>query len=149
MKYFYDNKEFYSLKELAEYTGVHVKTLTARIRKGMALDEACKKTDFRCTYLCIEEDCEKSITQICNEQSKNSDLVRNRLRYGYSIDKALNRPKKISRQGMPVVVNGVLYNSIAEALRKLGLSCKESTVRSRLRAGKTPDEAFSFDDKFK
>ena len=71
-------------------------------------------------------------------------MVRNRLRYGYTLNDALNKPKKISRQGIPIVVYGVLYNSISEACRKLGKEDKENTIRSRLRAGKSPDEAFSF-----
>ena len=57
---------------------------------------------------------------------------------------ALNRPKKISRQGKPIVVYGISYNSISEACRKRNVADKESTVRSRLRAGKTPEEAFTF-----
>ena len=43
-----------------------------------------------------------------------------------------------------IAVNGILYNSISEAIRKLDLEDKESTIRSRLKAGKNPDEAFLF-----
>ena len=57
---------------------------------------------------------------------------------------ALNKPKKISRQGKAIIVNGILYNSISMACRKLGLEEKENVIRRRLRAGKTADEAFKF-----
>lgn len=142
MTYEVTGKEFHSIKDLAEYFGVHEKTITARLRRGMSAEEACLQTDLRCSYA---ED-NKSISQICKEQEKDDALVRNRLRYGYSLQEALNKPKKISRQGKPIVVNGVLYNSLSMACRKLKLVEKENTIRSRLRAGKTPNEAFSFDE---
>ena len=89
---------------------------------------------------------EKSLSQICKEQKKDKALVKNRLKYGYSLHQALNKPKKIARQGKAVVVKGILYNSISEATRKLGLSNKERTIRSRLRNGWNIDEAFHFED---
>ncbi len=141
--YEYDNKQFNSIKSLAAYVGIHEKTLTARLRKGMSLEDACNKKDFRCTYLDYKGK-EKSIAGLCSENNKDKDLVKNRLKYGYSLNDALNKPKKVSRQGQPVVVNGVLYNSISEALRKLNLVKKESTIRSRLRAGWKINDAFDF-----
>ena len=33
--YVYDNKEFHSIKALAQYTGKNEKTITARLRQGM------------------------------------------------------------------------------------------------------------------
>ncbi len=145
--YTYEDREFSSLKALAQYAGIHEKTLTARLRKGMSIEEACEKTDLRCSYY-RDGDVEKSIAQICEEQAKDRDLVRNRLHYGYSMYDALNKPKKISRQGIPIVVNGILYNSIAAALRKLGLEHKENTVRGRLKRGMAPNEAFRFEEEF-
>ena len=138
-----DGLVFHSIKELSKYSGVHEKTITARLRRGMSAQEACKNTDLRCTYYCFGNK-QKSISKICYEESKDSDLVRNRLKYGYSLNEALNMPKKISRQGKQIVVYGILYNSISEACRRLGKEKNESTIRSRLRAGKTPEEAFSF-----
>lgn len=143
--YKFENKEFSSIKQLSEYVGINVKTLTARLRKGMPIEEACNTKDFRCHYFNVDGQ-EKFIGQICDEESKNVELVRNRLKYGYSMHEALNKPKKISRQGHPIVVNGILYNSVAEAVRKLGLSERESTIRGRLASGKTPDNAFMFKD---
>ena len=106
---------------------------------------ACKKKDLRCCYhLDSNDNIEKSIAQVCRDHSKDEDLVRNRLKYGYSLNDALNAPKKIARQGKQIAVNGILYNSISEAIRKLDLEDKESTIRSRLKAGKKPDEAFLF-----
>lgn len=143
--YIYEGREFYSIKKLSEYVNVNEKTITARLRKGMSVEEACKKKDLRCSYH-MDDDIEKSITQICREQSKDADLVRNRLKYGYSLNEALNKPKKISKQGKPIVVQGVLYNSIASALKKMNLSHKESTVRRRLKLGMKPDDAFWFEE---
>lgn len=141
--YQYDGKEFSSIKELAEYVDMNEKTLTARLRRGMSIEEACDQSDFRCSYY-EDGDARKSIAQICKEQKKDAALIRNRLSYGYSFNDALNTPKKISRQGRPIVVNGILYNSIAAALRKMNLSHKESTVRRRLKKGMKPEEAFDF-----
>lgn len=138
-----DGLVFYSLKALSKYSGVHEKTITARLRRGMTLQEACEKTDLRCTYY-SDGNNKKSITQICDEQAKNPELIRNRLKYGYSLKDALNMPKKTSRQGKEIVVYGILYNSISEACRKRGVEDKESTIRSRLRAGKSPEAAFTF-----
>lgn len=142
--YVYDNQEFSSIKALAQYMGINQQTLTARLRRGMPIETACQKTDFRCSYY-LDNNIPKSITQVCREQEKNSKLVRNRLKYGYTLNEALNRPKKITRQGKPVVVNGILYNSIASALQKLDLVQKETTVRRRLKAGMKPDDAFRFE----
>jgi len=138
-----DGVEFHSIKELSKHFHVHEKTITARLRKGMTPKEACKKTDLRCRYY-TDGGRQKSISEICDEHLKDAELVRNRLKYGYSMKDALNTPKKISRQGKPILVYGVLYNSIAEACRKLKLEDKEGTIRSRLRVGRTPDDAFAF-----
>ena len=143
--YNYHGKEFHSLKELSEYAKINEKTLTSRIRRGMSIDEACTTKDFRCHYFNIDGE-EKSITQVCEDQRKDAELVSNRLKYGYSMHDALNKPKKVTRQGKAIVVNGILYNSIAEAARKLGLSEKESTIRRRLASGEIPNDAFSFND---
>lgn len=43
----------------------------------------------------------------------------------------------------PIIVNGILYNSISSALRKLNLQEKEQTIRRCLRNGVNPDEAFN------
>jgi len=53
---------------------------------------------LRCSYHLDNEE-RKSIVQICDEQSKDASLVRNRMKYGYSLNDALNKPKKITRQG--------------------------------------------------
>lgn len=143
--YIYDDKEFHSIKDLANFVNINEKTLTARLRKGMSVKEACEKADLRCSYH-LDNDMKKSIAQICREQEKDADLISNRLRYGYSLNDALNKPKKIARQGKPIVVNGILYNSIAAALKKLGLTHKEAAVRRRLRKGMEADEAFKFED---
>lgn len=143
--YQFRDREFHSIKELSQYTGVNEKTLVARIRRGMSVTEACEKKDLRCTYYSVNNEL-KSIKMICKEQIKNPDLIRNRLRYGYSLVDALNTPKKISRQVIPIVVHGVLYNSIAEALRKLNLTDKEQRVRRRLKKGIPPNDAFSFEE---
>lgn len=138
-----DGLIFHSIKELSKYSEVHEKTITARLRRGMSPQEACQKTDLRCTYYNDGNE-KKSIAKICDEQSKDTELVRNRLKYGFSLKDALNTPKRISRQGKPIIVHGILYNSISEACRKLKRTDKESTIRSRLRVGKTPEDAFSF-----
>lgn len=143
--YVYEGREFSSIRKLSGYVNVNEKTLTARLRKGMSVEEACRKADLRCSYY-VDGGKEKSITQICREQAKNADLIRNRLKYGYSLNDALNKPKRVSKQGMPIVVNGILYNSVASALRGLNLVHKESTVRKRLKLGMKPDEAFRFEE---
>lgn len=142
--YLYDNRSFSSIKALSKYTGVHEKTITARLRNGMSVEDACNPKKLRCKYYKDNGE-EKTLTQICKEQAKDADLVRNRLKYGYTLNQALNKPKKIARQGKPVVVNGILYNSLSEAMRKLNLSHKEGTIRSRLRSGWSVDDAFRFD----
>lgn len=141
MPYQYDNKEFSSLKALARYAGINEKTLTARLRRGMRVEDACRKTDLRCTYF-IEDDGEKSVTEICNDNDKGYWLVQNRLKYGYNMKDALNTPKKVTKQGSPVVVDGILYNSLAAAIRKYNLEEKEQKIRLRIRKGRDPTEVF-------
>lgn len=138
MGYEYENKKFTSISQLAAYTGVNEKTLTARLRRGISIEDACKLTDYRCTH--FEEE---SITQICKENSKSPELVFNRLKYGYSLHDALNSPKKITKQGAPIIVNGILYNSLAAAIRAYGLQHKESTIRRRIKSGENPTNLFA------
>ena len=140
--YIYNNIEFHSIRALAKYAKVNEKTITARLRRGMTVDQACEMADFRCSYY-GDGSKKKSISEICKEQEKDAALVKNRLKYGYSLEDALNRPKKITRQGIPIVVKGILYHSIASALDKLEMRDKESTIRRRLKEGRPPDEAFS------
>lgn len=138
--YEFDGKKFGSLNDLAKYTGIKETTLTSRIRRGMSVKQACQKTDLRCKYY-IDQGEKKSIAQICRENGKNQYLVGKRLRYGYSLKDALNKP--ITSQGKTITVNGILYNSISSAIRKLNLQEKERTIRSRLRNGMNPDKAFN------
>jgi len=140
--YIYDNKEFASIRKLANYCGVNEKTIVKRFDRGMSVEEACKKEDLRCRYFDDIDGNKKSMTQICKEQAKNKDLVNNRLKYGYTLNDALNKPKNITKQGKPIVVDGILDNSVAMALRKLNMEDKESKVRRRLKKGMSPDFAF-------
>lgn len=142
--YIYDGKKFSSHKQLSEYSGVNEKTITARLQRGMSIESACEKRKYNEKYFPDQEG-EKSIAQLCREHGKSEWLVRGRLQKNYSINQALNCPKKITKQGQPTLVNGILYNSIAEAIRKLHLEHKEGTIRSRLRAGWSNDDAFCFD----
>lgn len=90
----------------------------------------------------IEDDREKSITEICKDNDKNYGLVQDRLKYGYNMKDALNTPKKVTKQGSPVVVDGILYNSLAAAIRKYNLEEKEQKIRLRIRKGRDPTEVF-------
>ena len=138
VSYKLDNKEFTSINQLAEYTGINVKTLTARLRRGMDIEDACKKTDYRCRYING-----KSVTQICIENNKDTELVMNRFKYGYSLHDALNRPKKITKQGAEIVVDGILYSSLAAAIRTYGLQHKESLIRRKIGEGEKPEDLFA------
>ena len=144
--YEYDNKTFSSIKALSNYVGMNEKTVTARLRRGLSIEKACDPKLLNKRYS-MYDGVEKSITQICREQDKDIDLVNNRLKRNYGLNEALNKPKKITRQGSPIIVNGILYKSIAAAARKQKLSHKESTIRSRLKAGWDNDRAFCFDNK--
>ena len=112
MSYLYQGMEFHSTKDLSSYCGVKETTIRARLHRGMSIEEACSLTDHRCRYI---ED--KPVISIIREQGQDPDLVNNRLKYGYSLQEALNTPKKTTRQGRPIIVWGVLYQSISAALR--------------------------------
>lgn len=142
MGYTFDGRSFSSIDSLAAYVGLNTKTLTARLRRGMSVEEACIVTDYRCRYF-EEDSVNKSVTQLCKDNQKNRDLVSNRLKYGYSIEKALNSPKKVTKQGEPIVVYGTLYNSLAAAIRKFDLQPKEQRIRRRIKAGQAPNAVFS------
>lgn len=141
MGYSFDGRSFSSIDSLAAYAGINTKTLTARLRRGMSVEEACAVTDYRCRYF-VEDSVSKSVTQLCKDNQKDRELVSNRLKYGYSIEKALNSPKKVTRQGEPIVVFGTLYNSLAAAVRKFGLQSREQRIRRRIKAGESPNTVF-------
>ena len=139
MGYIYQGQKFSSVKSLARYVGINEKTLMARLHRGLDIEKACEATDFRCTYYDG-----KSLSQMCREKQKSKELVGNRIKYGYSLEEALNRPKCITKQGRPVKVKGVAYASVIQAIRALGLTEKEATIRSRLHLGWNIDSAFEF-----
>ena len=47
MKYTLDDLDFCSIRELADYVEMNEKTITARLRRGMSVKEACEKKDLR------------------------------------------------------------------------------------------------------
>ena len=77
-KYTYDNRNFSSIKALAQYAGVNEKTLCKRLQRGMSVEEACTKQLFNCRYY-PDNGVKKSLTQLCADHGKDVELVRNRL----------------------------------------------------------------------
>lgn len=141
--YLYDGKMFTSLKALSKYCGVYEKTISYRIHHGMTLEEACVNKKYSCNYS-YDDSKEKSLIDLCKDKKKDIELVQNRLSRGYTIQEALNKPKKVTKQGKSVLVDGTLYNSVSEACRELKLEVKESTIRRRLLKGWNADDAFKF-----
>lgn len=146
-KYMLDGRGFSSQRELSVYCGVHEKTIAARLRHGLSLQEACKKEDKRDTYYVMNGE-RKSLKEICRCCGQDKELVRNRLAYGYSIEEAVSLPKKVSRQGNPLMVNGMWYPSLSAALRNFGLEAHESAIRYHMKRGRNPDDVFAGFNKF-
>lgn len=126
--YILDGKEFTSIRSLSQHSKVNEKTITARLRRGWSVEEACRPGDRRSSW-------DVTLNQVCRDQKKNSDLVRNRLSRGYNLHDALNKPKSITKQGKSVVVDGVLYNSIMDAIRAYGMEKRENAIRAKMARG--------------
>lgn len=142
MPYFLDGKEFSSIKKLSEYTGVNEKTITKRLKRGLTVDEACKQSDLRCNYNINIDGENKSLSDICREKKRDYAFISNRLSYGYDISEALSAPKKVTKQGITTVVNGIEFKSRAEAIRAFNLEKYEQRICRKINAGNEINEVF-------
>lgn len=104
--------------DILVYLGRTKQPLQSRIRRGMSIDKACTTKDLRCHYFNIDGE-EKSITQVCEDQRKDAELVSNRLKYGYSMHDALNKPKKVTKQGKAIVEMGFYIIQLLKLLESL------------------------------
>lgn len=137
--YEYEGKTFSSIKKLAEYLGINEKTLTARLRRGMALEEACNPVLEGRIYLQgAKKGC---ISDMAKRRGIDPYLVYNRRRYNYSETK-LFKEKKITKQGRLVVVGECEYSSLAAAIREHHLELYEQRIRRRIKQGQSPDDVF-------
>lgn len=137
--YEYDEMTFSSIKKLAEYSGLNEKTLTARLRRGITLEEACNPVLKGRVYLQeVQKGC---ISDMAKQRGIDPHLIYNRRRYNYS-ESELFGEKKITKQGHPVVVGECEYSSLAAAIRKHHLEPYEQRIRRRIRQGQSPDDVF-------
>lgn len=137
--YEYDGRTFSSIKKLAEYSGVNEKTLTARLQRGMTLEEACTPVLKGRVYLQgVQKGC---ISDMAKRRGIDPHLIYNRRKYNY-LETKLFEEKKITKQGRLVVVGECEYSSLAAAIREHHLELYEQRIRRRIRQGQSPDDVF-------
>lgn len=137
--YEYDGKTFSSIKKLAEYLGINEKTLTARLQRGMKLEEACNPILKGRVYLKgVQKGC---ISDMAKRRGMDPHLIYNRRKYNF-LETELFVEKKITKQGRLVVVGECEYSSLAAAIREHHLEPYEQRIRRRIRQGQSPDDVF-------
>lgn len=137
--YKYEGMEFSSLRKLAAYAGINEKTLTARLRRGVELEEACDSVLKGRVYLRGAQ--KGSISDMARRRGIDPHLIYNRRRYGYA-ETELFREKRITKQGRLVAVGECEYASLAAAIRAYHLEQYEQRIRRRIGQGKSPDDVF-------
>lgn len=81
----------------------------------------------------------QSIKQACQQLGKDYWVVLKRLDLGWTLEQAFDDQSRTPRY--PFEVNGVVYNGIADAVRKLKVPVSARTVRRRIAEGMNPEEA--------
>lgn len=137
--YKYDGMEFSSLRELAAHAGINEKTLTARLRRGVELEEACNPVLKGRIYLRGAQ--KGSISDMAKRRGIDPHLIYNRRKYGYT-ETELFGEKRITKQGRLVAVGECEYASLAAAIRAHHLEPYEQRIRRRIGQGQSPDDVF-------
>lgn len=140
----YDGVKYPSVKKLCYELGLDCGLVRNRLSRGWSLEDAISKPR-------VDETMGKgfsyngkeysSISSFCKEYGLNYDLVKSRLKYGWSFEDAISKPKQ---ERNTVLYDGKFYKSITELAKDVGISVH--TIRSRLNSGYSVEESIIISD---
>lgn len=140
----YNGVKYQNLKEFCYENGLSYGMIRYRLHQGWSLEDAISKpkeiTSVGKQFIYNGKEY-SSLTSFCKEYSLNYDLVKNRLKYGWSFEDAISKPKQ---ERNTVLYDGKFYKSIPELAKDVGISV--STIRSRLNSGYSIEESIIISD---
>ncbi len=126
-----------TLKGLCDAYEKNPTTVARRINElGWTVEEAIfTPVGYGFVYECIEYE---SLLDACKKLGKDYELVRSRIKRGWSREKALSTPLIMTE---PVVVNGITYKSLLHACNELDKNY--DVIRGRIKNGMSIADAFA------
>lgn len=119
-KYIYKGKEYSNLNEIANAFGIKTRTLTARLKSGLNLEDAIEKPiekkSVEIEYQGIKY---PSISSLAKSMETDTDLVLSRIDLGWDLESALTVP--IKQINTEVIYGNKKYNSIRELSTELDI----------------------------
>ena len=148
----YNGVKYQSLKEFCYEFELNYELVKRRLRNGWSLEDAISKPRERvCTNIAKGFSYNgkeySSFKSFCKEHSLNYDLVKSRLRNGWSLEDAISKPARVRRNmnsrdsNMGFSYNGKEYSSVYSFCKEYGLSY--NLVKNRLRSGWSLEDAIS------
>ena len=142
-----DGKEYKSITDLVEKYGCNYNTVFSRIKRGLALEDVLSKERLleHSGKKIIGPDGKeyKSITALAKAYGCNYDIVRRRLKKGFSVEDAISKSKFANKREVEKFVgpDGKEFKSL-RALTK-AYEYNYDTVRRRLKKGISLEDALS------
>ncbi|MFG0416022.1 GIY-YIG nuclease family protein [Pseudomonas sp. zjy_8] len=159
-----DNREFNNLKDLAKEAGISYEAAVKRYHRGWSDEEifhgrskqktveqeAVKQKKTRGKPVCVNDGAYENLRHAFDSigPSCTFNTVRARLRYGWSLEEALEvKPKvdgrKLNARIKELIIDGVALSAL-QAANKYGIPY--STVLDRLNRGATPKQALGLEN---
>ena len=140
----YNGVKYPNLKEFCYENGLSYGMIRYRLHQGWSLEDVISKpkeiTSVGKQFIYNGKEY-SSLTSFCKEYSLNYDLVKSRLKYGWSFEDAISKPKQ---ERNTVLYDGKFYKSITELAKDVGISVH--TIRSRLNSGYSVEESIIISD---
>lgn len=137
----YDNKIYSSLNSLCEENGLTYSSVYYGLKSGLSLEDAISKSKVEdCKAISFEYNGKKyrNLSCFCKEHDLNYGTIQARIKRGWSIEDAINKPIYSGKQ---FTYNGKEYSSINSFCKEHGLSC--NLIRNRLRKGCSLEDALN------
>ena len=141
-----DGVEYSSIGEAARSRQMNASTVTQRIRAGYTIEEALNP-DFkgkpRRRGVSKKIEGYKSLKELCRDQNleRKYEQIKARINKGERLENILSSLKS-RKEAAPITVYGKTYKSIAEFCRQNDCVKHGPIMRTRIRNGETPEEAY-------
>lgn len=130
--YKYKNKNYSSLRELADFTGIKRETIKYRLNKGMSLKEACSKEVRGYNEIIVRNKKFKSLNKAAIFYNIHHNTVRDRISKGWSVEEAFGLAKRKSC----TTCKGKVYKITNSINNKVYIGITIGTLESRFNSHK-------------
>lgn len=126
------------VKEWAEYSKIHSRTLTYRLNQGWNAEDTINTTPKNTTHILTYNNKSQHIAAWTKELGFQKTTITDRLKAGWTVEKALSTPMYLQRK--PLTYNGKTQLISAWA-KELGIN--RNTLYSRIKQGWSVEKALS------